>query len=155
MDDLAGLLKPVFEKAGLMAGGAKLVKVAAVVQERIITLDDAIPMGGFFFREEVAPDPADLIGKGLTPRQSADVLSAARQILADQPAHDPTVAEEALRALAERLGYKPGVVFGILRAAVTGQSVSPPLFASMEIIGREVVLRRIDRGLTILRTMKG
>jgi glutamyl-tRNA synthetase len=153
VDDLAARLKPVFEKAGFAPDDAKLRPVAAVLQVRIVTLEDAIAMGGFFFRETVSPDPKELTGKGLTPAQSADALRAAREILAATPAFDPAAAEEALRTLAEKLGCKPGVLFGILRAAITGQSVSPPLFASMEIIGRETFLARMDAAEEILRKM--
>lgn len=151
VDDLAARLKPVFEKAGYKTDDAVLRKVAGVVQVRIVTLDDAIDMGGFFFREAVTPDPKELIGKGLTPAQSADGLHAAREILAGKPDFDPAASEEELRALAERLGYKPGVLFGIMRAAITGQSVSPPLFASMEIVGRPTFLARLDSAEAMLR----
>jgi glutamyl-tRNA synthetase len=151
VEDLAARLKPVFEKAGYTANGERLRKVAAVVQVRIVTLDEAVPMGGFFFRDEVHPEARDLIGKGLTPAQSADALRAAHEILAAQAPFDPAPAEEALRALAERLGCKPGVLFGMMRAAITGQTVSPPLFASMEIIGRQTFLARLESAETMLR----
>jgi glutamyl-tRNA synthetase len=153
VEELAFRLKPVFEKAGLSVDGEKLRKVAAVVKVRIVTLDDAIEMGGFFFRENISPDPKELIGKGLAPRQSADALQAAREILAAQSQFDPAASEEALRALAEKLGMKPGVLFGIMRAAITGQAISPPLFASMEIIGRPVFLARMELAEAELRKM--
>jgi glutamyl-tRNA synthetase len=142
-DDLAGRLAPFFAQAGCATDPEALRKVAAAVQVRIVTLDDAIAMAGFFFREKVAPDPKDLVGKGLTPRQSAEALAAARELIADRPGFDPAGIEAGLRALADRLHLKPGVLFGILRAAVTGQTVSPPLLASMEIIGRRKVLQRV------------
>ncbi len=153
VDDLAARLKPVFEKAGFTPEDARLLKVAAVVQVRIVTLDDAVDMGGFFFREAVSPDPKDLPGKGLTPAQSADALQAAREILTAKTEFDPAAAEEELRALAEKLGHKPGVLFGMMRSAITGQAVSPPLFASMEIIGRETFLARMESAEGILRKM--
>jgi glutamyl-tRNA synthetase len=55
----------------------------------------------------------------------------------------PESAEEPLRALAEALELSAGQFFGILRAAITGQTVSPPLLESMEIIGKQTVLERI------------
>ena len=58
-----------------------------------------------------------------------------------------------MRALAEKLGYKPGVLFGMMRSAITGQAVCPPLFASMEIIGRETFLARLDTAEAALRKM--
>jgi glutamyl-tRNA synthetase len=153
VDDLAGRLHPVFEKAGYRPDDERLSKVAAVVQVRIVTLDDAIEMGGFFFRESISPDPQELIGKGLTPAQSADALHAARELLAARPAFDPAVSEEEMRALAEKLSCKPGVLFGMMRAAITGQPVSPPLFASMEIVGRETFLARMEKAEEALRKM--
>jgi glutamyl-tRNA synthetase len=152
-DDLAARLKPVFEKAGYKVDDAVLRKVAGVVQVRIVTLNDALDMGGFFFREAVTPDPKELVGKGLTPAQSADALHAAREILSGKPEFDPAASEEELRALAEKLGQKPGVLFGIMRAAITGQTVSPPLFSSMEIVGRQTFLARLDSAEKMLRMM--
>jgi glutamyl-tRNA synthetase len=153
VDDLAGRLKPVFEKAGYKVEEEKLKKVAAVVQVRIITLDDALDMGGFFFREDVSPEPKELVGKGLTPAQSADALRTARESLAAKPRFEPAASEEEMRALADKLGMKPGVLFGMMRAAITGQPVSPPLFASMEIVGQKTFLARLEKAEAALRKM--
>jgi glutamyl-tRNA synthetase len=149
--DLAARLLPVFESAGFTPQAELLEKVARVMQIRIVTLEDAIPMGGFFFRETIAPDPKELAAKGLTPAQSAQLAAAAREILASHAAGSLVAAEVPLRELAERSGFKPGQLFGILRAAVTGQTVSPPLFDCMEIIGRDKVLARLDAAVQILR----
>jgi glutamyl-tRNA synthetase len=153
VDDLAARLQPVFAKAGIPTEGDKLRKVAAAVQVRIVTLDDAIDMGGFFFRETISPRPKELIGKGLTPAQSADALHAVREILAAQPSFHPEQSEPALRALAKDKGCKAGVLFAMMREALSGQAVCPPLFASMDIIGRDAVLARLDAAETILRKM--
>jgi glutamyl-tRNA synthetase len=58
-----------------------------------------------------------------------------------------------LRELVEKLELKPNQVFGILRVAVTGQTVSPPLFESMEVIGKEKVLERVRKAIEILEKM--
>jgi glutamyl-tRNA synthetase len=58
-----------------------------------------------------------------------------------------------MRELVEELGLSAGQVFGILRVAVTGQTVSPPLFESMEIVGKEKVLERVQQGIEILEKM--
>jgi glutamyl-tRNA synthetase len=58
-----------------------------------------------------------------------------------------------MRQLVEELGYSAGQVFGILRVAVTGQKVSPPLFESMEIIGRTAVLARLQQALALLESL--
>src|SRR5262245_11624 len=65
-------------------------------------------------------------------------------------AFEPCALAAPLRALAAQLGLKPGPLFGILRLAPTGQKVSPPLFESAAILGKDTVLRRIDRAAAAL-----
>ena len=65
----------------------------------------------------------------------------------------PEVAEPPMRDLVEKLGYKPGQVFGIIRVAVTGQTVSPPLFECMEIIGKRKVLLRLRNAVLLLEEL--
>ena len=138
-DDLARRIRPFFEKAGLTPDDDQLRRIVPIIQERIVTLDDAVEMAGFFFRPPPQPGAADLAVKGLTPAQCLDALGRARQVLEDLPATEFTHAEleTRLRALADALGQKPGQLFGLLRTAVTGQTVSPPLMESMVILGRE------------------
>jgi glutamyl-tRNA synthetase len=84
---------------------------------------------------------------------SLDALQKARDVLADLEPFECAAIEAALRALADELGLKVGPLFGILRGAVTGQRVSPPLFETIEIMGRERVLAQADRGVEVLRTL--
>ncbi|MFZ6029774.1 MAG: glutamate--tRNA ligase [Chloroflexota bacterium] len=151
--DLAGRLKPFFEAAGYEVNADTLLEIIPLIRERLVTLDDCIPFGGFFFQEEVAPDPQDLVARGLTPAQSADAARRCLQILEGLPSLAPAVAEPPLRELVEQLGLKPGQVFGILRVAVTGQTVSPPLFESMVVIGRAKVLARLRNAIDVLETL--
>src|SRR4030095_2860856 len=126
--ELATLVAPYFAAAGLAADRQKLTAIAPLIQERIVTLPDAVAMAGFFFRDEVDPAPEELVAKGLTAAESLAALERARATLAALPAFDHATTEPQLRALAEELGLKSGQLFGILRVAVTGQTVSPPLF---------------------------
>ncbi len=148
--DLAGRIKPFLVGAGFSVDDAKLLKIVPLIRERLVTLDDSIPFAGFFFKDELTPDPQDLIAKDLTPAQSAGVAQTALEILTDLPDVSHAQAEPPLRRFVEQSGLQPNQVFGILRVAVTGQKVSPPLFESMEIIGREVVLARIRRAVELL-----
>jgi glutamyl-tRNA synthetase len=152
--DLAERIKPYFLEAGYEVDDEKLLKVTPLLQPRIITLEDAPEMGGFFFEEEVHPEPESLVGKKMTPAESAKAAQRAYLILAELPEINHETAEEPMRALAEELGLKAGQLFGILRAAVTGRTVSPPLFETMEIIGRETVLERIRKAQEILSGMQ-
>lgn len=151
--DLACRVKPFFEAAGYVVDDEKLLKVVKVIQERITTLDDAPQIGGFFFEIEVTPDPKDLIGRKMTPEESVEAARQAYQVLASLPDINPKTTEQPMRLLVERLGLSAGQLFGILRVAVTGRTVSPPLFESMEIIGKEQVLERLENAIHILEEM--
>lgn len=153
LDDaqLAERIRPFFHQAGLSADEAGLRRIAPIIRERITTLEQAVSMAGFFFRAEVAPDPATLVGKNMTPQASHDAIVSAHRALASLPAFDHASLEPPMRALAEELGLKAGQLFGILRAAVTGQTVSPPLFETMEIVGKEKVLARLSRASQVLQ----
>lgn len=152
-EDLTARVRPFLEKAGYAVDDEKLLKIIPIIRERLVTLDDSIPFAGFFFLDEVSPDPQDLVAKGLTPSESADVARKALAILESLPEITHQSAEPPLREFVEAAGLKPNQVFGILRVAVTGQMVSPPLFESMEIIGRDVVLSRLRRAVQILETL--
>ncbi len=153
LDDLAGRIKPFFTQAGIDADDARLRKIAPIVQERLGGLDEAPAMAGFFFKENVEPNREDLVGKNLTPAASANAVRIALTLIEGLPELTHTTMEAPLRELGEELGLSAGQLFGILRAAVTGQTVSPPLFESMEIIGREKVLARLRRAVALLEGM--
>lgn len=148
--DLAEHLKPFLAAAGIEADDAVLQKIAPLVQERLVTLDDIVSWAAFFFEDEVDPNPEDLIAKKLDAAQSAEIVRRAFEILSSLPDAALETTEEPLRQLTAEMELKPGQVFGVLRAAVTGQKVSPPLFESMEIIGREKVLERVQRAAELL-----
>lgn len=152
-DDLARRLAPFFQEAGYQADETTLKKIAPIIKERIVTLDEALQMAGFLFEDEIHPSPNELVGKKMTPLESAAVTRQAYQVLENLDQINHTSAEEPLRNLADSLGIKAGQLFGILRVAVTGKTVSPPLLESMEIIGREKVLDRIRTAINILETM--
>lgn len=141
--DLAGRVRPFLEAAGYPVDDEKLLKIIPLIQVRLVTLDDAVDFAGFFFKEDITPPVEGLLGKNLSPAQSAQAVRQAYDLLASLEEITPASAEEPLRSLAERLGLSAGQFFGILRVAVTGQTVSPPLLESMAVIGKETVLARI------------
>lgn len=152
VEDLARRIQPFFAHAGLKADMPTLMKITPIIQERLNGLDEAPEIAGFFFRETVTPEAADLVAKNMTAAQAARVARDAHAILAALPEITPALAELPMRGYVEQSGFSAGQVFGILRIAVTGQKVSPPLFESMEIIGRERVLSRI---LLAAETLEG
>ena len=153
IEDLARRIKPFLVDAGLEVDNDTLLKVTPLIRERLVTLDDSVAFSGFFFKETVEPNSEDLIAKGLDTKQSAEVARKVYEILASLPDLSHQTAEPPMREFVEKSGLSANQVFGIVRVAVTGQKVSPPLFESMEIIGKEKVLQRLQRVIEILRKM--
>ncbi|MBI5942926.1 MAG: glutamate--tRNA ligase [Chloroflexi bacterium] len=152
-EDLAGRIKPYFTREGLNVNDDVLLKIVPLLRERLVTLDDCLGFGSFFFKDDVSPNPEDLIAKGLDAKQSAGIAQRAYEILLAQSDISHERCEPPLRAYVEESGLNANQVFGILRVATTGQKVSPPLFESMEIIGREKCLARIKQAIEILEKM--
>ena len=150
MDELVRRIRPYFTTAGLEAGDDQLLAIAPLIQERIRTLDEAVAIAGFFFREDVEPDAEELLGKNMDAKQSAHAAHRSHEVIAAQSSMDPAIIEPALRDLAQELEITAGQLFGILRLAVTGQKVSPPLIESMEVIGKTKVLERITNAIELL-----
>lgn len=152
--ELVPHLVPFLAGAGLVADPPsaeqqKLIEqVSPLVRERMNTLSEIVDMAGFLFTadaditidEKAALKPADV-----------DTLGAAAGALRELDSFDHDSIEGALRAaLVEGLGLKPRHAFGPVRTAITGRKISPPLFESMELLGRESSLARIDRALADL-----
>ena len=115
---------------------AELVaRTAPLVQEKITRLSDFPGFAGFFFGE-AEPDPAELDGGG-------PMLAAAEEALGSLEPFDAAAIEAALRQAADGLNLKPRQAFQPVRVAVTGSRVSPGLFESIELLGRETTLRRL------------
>ncbi|MCD6289667.1 MAG: glutamate--tRNA ligase, partial [Anaerolineae bacterium] len=123
------------------------------LQERLKKLSEVTPWVDFVFQEPGDYDPKLLVGRKMTAEQSLEALRAARQVLADLPSFTDEPMEQEMRALAERLGVKAGSLFGILRIAITGKKVSPPLFVSIVAVGRERALARCDRAIALLEEL--
>jgi glutamyl-tRNA synthetase len=153
VEDLARRIKPYLIEAGLEVDNETLLKVTPLIRERLVTLDDCIPFAAFFFKETVEPAAEELIAKGLDARQSAEVARKALEILTSLPDLSHQTAEPPMREFVESSGLSANQVFGILRVAVTGQKVSPPLFESMEVIGKEKVLDRLQKAITSLESL--
>jgi len=152
-EDLARRIKPYFTDTGLVVNDDRLLKVTPLIRERLVTLDDCSAFASFFFKETVEPNPEDLIAKGLDAKQSAEVARKSHNILASLPDLSHQIAEPPMREFVEKSGLSANQVFGILRVAVTGQKVSPPLFESMEIIGKDKVLERLQKAIGALERM--
>jgi glutamyl-tRNA synthetase len=143
-DDFAARLRAYFADHGYELGldDAQFREAALLVQTRIVVLGDAWQLLKFlddnaYFIEEKAA------AKELGP-DAGKVLDAARDALAGLSAWSAESIEHALKAaLIDQMGLKPRKAFGPLRVAVTGSTVSPPLFESLELLGRDRTLSRL------------
>jgi glutamyl-tRNA synthetase len=153
-DELAEELLPFFTKAEIDADLTEIKVLVPLIQERIRTLDEAVDMAGFFFQPDVHPESSELVGKKMSAQDSARAAERAHEVIQALSESEFEQLEGALRDLADELGIKAGQLFGILRVAVTGQKVSPPLIESMVIIGKKIVLARIERAAKILNSLE-
>lgn len=149
--ELAKRLKPHFDRAGLKADEAALSRIAPLIQVRIATLDESVEMAGFFFRPDVSYDPTLLIPKGLDAARTVAALQKSKALLESLPDLNHPTTEPPMRALADELKLKPGQLFGILRVAITGQTVSPPLFETIALLEKSVVFERLVQAENLLR----
>jgi glutamyl-tRNA synthetase len=152
IEEMTHRVLPHLKAAGVVGdpvsdADAKLLELAMpLVAERINKLTEAAAMLGFLFAPSVEYD--DDARAVLADDAGRQVVTAAREALAGIPQWSTAAIEEALRAaLVDGLGLKPRNAFGPVRIAVTGSRVSPPLFESMELLGREASLARLDGAL--------
>jgi glutamyl-tRNA synthetase len=143
--DLGARLRPLVPEA---VSHETLAGLVPLVKERMVRLTDAAELCGFL----AEPDDVvaswwtvdELLPKGRDVADVATALAAARETLAGSAEWSADALEAAGRAAAEALGWKAGDFFRPLRLAVTGKPVSPPLFGSMVLLGREHTLARLD-----------
>ena len=135
-DEYADVLVAYLREQGYEWDEELVRRAAPLVQEKIATLGEFPKFTGFLF-ERVDPDRGLLDGSG-------PLLAQAREVLADLQPFEAERIEAELRRLAEVLGLKPREAFQPIRVAVTGSTVSPGLFESIELLGREETLARLE-----------
>jgi glutamyl-tRNA synthetase len=152
IDEFLDWSLPFLTKAGVITGTAEeiaLVKLALpLIQERIIMLSEVPAMLKFLFVKNFAVE-ADSVTK-ITDDASKQVLQRSLKELEPLATWNHDSIEAALRSsLIEEMGLKPRIAFGAVRIATTGSTISPPLFESMELLGKEASLARIRAGLEL------
>jgi glutamyl-tRNA synthetase len=130
----------------------KLAQITPLIRERIKLLHDVSTAADFFFADELPPyDPAELIPQKGDRAMALAALESARVILSTADFNHDAL-DAALRTGAQSLKIKTGQMFQPIRVAVCGRKIAPPLFATLEVLGRETSVHRIGRAIELLKT---
>ena len=156
-EELAGRMLPFLERdlpSGLLPVDPDyLAAIAPLVQERIKLLSDSAEMTRYFFEDLPEYDAKTLVQRGMDAVVTRDALEAALEKLRDSSNFENLYLEEMLRAAGQELGLSPRQFFGALRTAVTGRTATPPLFETMEVLGRDRVLRRLECAVDMMASL--
>ena len=151
VESLSERLLPIVRKAGFDISPEKMLQITALIRERIKLLRDVLTTADFFFVKQLPPyDPAELIPQKGDAAMALKVLTRAREVLANvEFKQDPL--DLALRAAAQELGVKAGQMFQPIRVAVCGRKNAPPLFETLEVLGKETTLERVAQAIAKLQ----
>jgi glutamyl-tRNA synthetase len=147
VEDLSARLLPIVREAGFTVDSARMLRITPLIRERIKLLRDVLTAADFFFVDQLPPyDATELVPQKGDAALAKKVLEKTLQVLAHTEfRHDPL--DQALRAAAQELGIKPGPMFQPIRVAVCGRKNAPPLFETLEVLGREPSLARIEQAI--------
>jgi len=129
----------------------RLLPVAPLLQQRVKRLDEVAQMTRFFFVGRLDYDPQMLVQKKMDVDSTVKALRRSHETLKALDSFDAESLEGVLRPLAVQLGLKVGQFLGVLRVAVTGRKAAPPLFQTMEVVGKGRCLERIERAAKALK----
>jgi len=148
IEDLSQRLLPIVEGAGFHVTPEQMLRITPLIRERIKLLRDVLTAADFFFVDQLPPyDPAELVPQKGDAAMALKVLQRAKEVLANvEFRHDPL--DQSLRAAAQELGIKAGQMFQPIRVAVCGRKNAPPLFETLEVLGRETTLARIEQAIS-------
>lgn len=151
--ELARRVKPFMDGAGFdVSDDGRLEAAVALVTDRLNKLTEAPDMLGFLFTKNIAVTADSFAGKGkIGPAEIADALSRVEGALVAVDAWEHEPIETALRELGEAMGWKIGDLLMQVRIAITGRKVTPPLFESLVLLGKDESMRRIGLALAALR----
>jgi glutamyl-tRNA synthetase len=142
---------------GWLLSDEHLMRVVPLVRERIRRLDEFVPATEYFFSGDLdyAEVAKQMVPKERKPRDIAVLLGELTEEYDTlRGAFSAQVLEPRTRAFAEKRGYTTKELFMVLRLVITGRTASPPLFETMEVIGREIVRRRMRQAIEHLTKLK-
>jgi len=150
VEDLSARLLPIVHEAKFQVSAERMLKITPLIRERIKLLRDVLTSADFFFVDELPPYAAtELIPQKGDAAMARSVLERARKVLAGTDFNHDSL-DHALRGVAQELGLKAGQMFQPVRVAVCGRKNAPPLFETLEVLGRESTLARIEKAVHLL-----
>ena len=150
LEDFTKRLIPYLEKSSVVSSPVSagelevLSKAAPLIQERIQVLSECVGMLSFLFVDSSKIEIEDDAKKGLPENAKAIAVTAIEAITSLNEFSTEKIQETLNKVLIEQMGEKPKNAFGPLRTAISGRRVSPPLFESMEILGKAETLARLE-----------
>ena len=147
VDELSERVLPIVRAAGYGVEPCRMKQITPLIRERIKLLRDVLTAADFFFVDELAPyDTSLLIPQKGDAAMAKKALERAREVLAHTDFNHHAL-DQALRSAAKEMGLKAGQMFQPIRVAVTGRTASPPLFESLEVLGRNTSLARMAKAI--------
>jgi glutamyl-tRNA synthetase len=134
--DLAQRIRPFLESAGLKVADDKLMRIIKPIQPRLELLPDAIALVEFLFKDHIDRDLEAMLKKGMDAARARGICIAAAE-----------------RQVAEEFGGKSGPIFAVIRIAITGKTVTPPLFESIFALGQAQSVQRLKETAGLLHTL--
>jgi glutamyl-tRNA synthetase len=141
--ELAARMRPFLGPAAEDVADRELGAMAGLLQDRLRTLSEAPELADFFLTDQLDYDPALLVQRGTTPEQTAEALRRSTGVAGSIEPFAADALEPPYRELADALGLKAGQLFMSIRVALTGKTATPPLFQTMEVLGRDRSVRRL------------
>ncbi|MCI0828877.1 MAG: glutamate--tRNA ligase [Chloroflexi bacterium] len=150
-EQLAGRMMPFLErdlpKEALPVDSGYLSRIAPLLQERIKRLDDSADITSYFFQANEEFDTETLVQKGMDRDTTLSALKAALADLSGMDDFEHGKLEELLTVTGEKLSLSRRQFFGVLRVAATGRAVSPPLFETLEVLGKDRTVSRVKNAI--------
>ena len=150
VEDLSARILPIVQQVGFEVSSERMLRITPLIRERIKFLRDVLTAADFFFVDQLpAYDPAELIPQKGDAAMAAKVLRKAQEVL---PKIEFThgALDAGLRTAAQELGVKAGQMFQPIRVAVCGRKNAPPLFETLEVLGKPTTLARIEQATKII-----
>lgn len=150
--DLYLRLLPYFIKAGLQPEENKLLAIIPAIKERLVVLDDSVELCEFLFRESIKLEKDALSIDNRSDDEVMEIIDHIMVVLEKIPNWNPDSLEAATREFMDQNGLSPRQLFSLMREAISGQRITPPLFESMVALGKQETLARLRQARAILES---